>query len=142
MRQVLRKESAGNPPRPVRDEGSAAVEFALIVPILLLLISGIIEFSIAFGRQQGLQAAAHQAARAAALPETDTADITAIVTAALDGVPVGSQVNITIDPAMNEPCADAESVEISVTTTSDLRVAFFDVASVTQSGRAEFRCEA
>src|SRR5687767_4590771 len=50
-----------------RDEGASAVEFALIVPALTLLIFGIISFGIIFAQQIALGNAARQAARAGAV---------------------------------------------------------------------------
>lgn len=45
------------------EKGAAAVEFALVVPILLSLIFGIIEFSLAFNYRTQLQNAAMTSAR-------------------------------------------------------------------------------
>ena len=47
--------------------GASAVEFALVLPVLVVLVFGIIEFGLAFGRIQGMQAAAREAARLASL---------------------------------------------------------------------------
>ena len=45
------------------DEGAAAVEFALVVPLLLLLVFGIIQFGITFGQYLALNNAARQGGR-------------------------------------------------------------------------------
>ncbi|TQJ33285.1 TadE/TadG family type IV pilus assembly protein [Arthrobacter sp. SLBN-122] len=45
------------------EEGAAAVEFALILPVLLLILIGIIEFSLAFNAQLSLNQAAREGAR-------------------------------------------------------------------------------
>ena len=50
-----------------REHGASAVEFALILPLLVVLVFGIIEFGLAFGRIQGMEAAAREAARLASL---------------------------------------------------------------------------
>jgi len=50
-----------------RDDGAAAVEFALVAPLLILLIFGIIAFGMGFYTQQGAAAAAREAARRAAV---------------------------------------------------------------------------
>lgn len=50
-----------------REHGASAVEFALILPLLIVLVFGIIEFGLAFSRLQGLQAAAREGGRVAAV---------------------------------------------------------------------------
>ncbi|MFA5787960.1 MAG: TadE/TadG family type IV pilus assembly protein [Actinomycetota bacterium] len=47
--------------------GASAVEFALILPVLILLLFGIVQFGIAYNRTQGLQAAAREGARLASI---------------------------------------------------------------------------
>ncbi len=51
-------------PRPWGDRGAAAVELALILPVLLLLIGGIVDFGRAFFAQIIITNAASEGARA------------------------------------------------------------------------------
>ncbi|MEI5675823.1 MULTISPECIES: TadE family protein [unclassified Nocardioides] len=78
--------------RRAREErGAAALEFALVVPFLLLIVFGIISFGFMLGFRQSLSQAATEGARAAAVqldPSARTADATAAVTDALAGVGV------------------------------------------------------
>jgi Flp pilus assembly protein TadG len=53
--------------RPARDRGSVAVEFALVVPILLLIVFGLIDFGRALNAQISLTGAARDGARLAAM---------------------------------------------------------------------------
>jgi Flp pilus assembly protein TadG len=53
--------------------GASAVEFAIVLPLLVVLVFGIIEFGLAFGRIQGMQAAAREGARLASLGRDVTA---------------------------------------------------------------------
>lgn len=56
-----------------RDErGASAVEFALLAPILFMLVFGIIQLGIAYHRQQGLEAASREGARTASIGATQT----------------------------------------------------------------------
>lgn len=54
------------------EEGQALVEFALVVPILLLLVCGIIDFGWMFYNQLSLENACREGARVAAVNSTDT----------------------------------------------------------------------
>lgn len=66
------------------ERGAAAVEFALVVPILLLLVFGIIDFSRAYNAQVTLNEAAAQGVRKLATGGT-AADAQAAVKDALQG---------------------------------------------------------
>jgi Flp pilus assembly protein TadG len=46
-----------------REHGAAAVEFALLLPLLMLLLFGIVEFGLALHRQQVLATASREGAR-------------------------------------------------------------------------------
>ena len=62
--------------------GVAAVEFAIVLPILVILLAGIIEFSLLLYNQQVITNASREGARAAINPIPkieDKADITSIV---------------------------------------------------------------
>ncbi len=60
----MRRFQGGRQPNPHhRQRGAAAVEFALIVPILLSLLLGVIDFGVAYGETISLQGAAREGAR-------------------------------------------------------------------------------
>jgi Flp pilus assembly protein TadG len=66
----------------VRSErGASAVEFAIIISLLFVVLFGIIQFGIAYNRYQGLQAAAREGARVASVNDTP-ANVAARVRAA------------------------------------------------------------
>jgi Flp pilus assembly protein TadG len=55
-----------------RDErGAAAVELGIVLSVLFLFVFGVIQFGIAFNRNQGLQAAAREGARIASIGGTE-----------------------------------------------------------------------
>lgn len=58
-------------PRPTRhgrQEGNALVEFALVLPLLLLVFAGIVDFGFLFQRYEVLTNAAREGARIGVLP--------------------------------------------------------------------------
>jgi Flp pilus assembly protein TadG len=62
-----------------RDAGAELVEFALVLPLLLLVLGGIVDFGILLQRQQVVTNAAREGARLAAVGYSD-ADVVARVT--------------------------------------------------------------
>lgn len=50
-----------------RDDGAAALEFAIILPILVMLVMGIAEFSRAYNAKEALQYAVREGARELAI---------------------------------------------------------------------------
>jgi Flp pilus assembly protein TadG len=67
------------------DGGAAAVEMALVLPLLLLVLFGIIDFGRGFNAQMQVTQAAREAVRVKALGQDDTA-ARARVTAATGGL--------------------------------------------------------
>ena len=77
--------------KPTRDDrGAAMVEFALILPLLLMLLMGIIEFGRAYNTQISIQAAAREGARELALRKSSS-DVDPRVRAAAPSVTSISQ---------------------------------------------------
>lgn len=70
------------------ESGAAAVEFALVVPVLLTLIFGIVDFSLAFNYRTQLNNAAIQGARHYVLTGNKTESVAVINSA----VPSGSAI--------------------------------------------------
>jgi Flp pilus assembly protein TadG len=53
------------------ERGASAVEFAIVLSLLFLIIFGIIQFGIAFNRDNGIKAAAKEGARSASVGGTE-----------------------------------------------------------------------
>ena len=93
---------------PAQDSGAAAVEFALVLPLLLLLVFGLIDFGRAYSMQISLTQAAREGVRVAALGGTAgeatlrTTNAAAPVTAVTVGV--------TTCPATVLPTSDAQVI--------------------------------
>lgn len=71
------------------EDGAELIEMAIVLPLLLLLIMGMVDFGFLFQRYVVLTNAAAEGARVASLPGYSAADVTARVTAyaANGGVP-------------------------------------------------------
>jgi Flp pilus assembly protein TadG len=54
------------------ERGVSAVEFAIVLSVLMMFVFGTIQFGIAFNRNQGLQAAAREGARIASVGGTQS----------------------------------------------------------------------
>jgi Flp pilus assembly protein TadG len=74
--------------RGASDRGAAAVEFALVLPLLLLLVFGIIDFGRALNAQITLTQAAREGARLAALGQSAATVTSQAQAAATDLSPV------------------------------------------------------
>jgi Flp pilus assembly protein TadG len=90
------------------DRGAVMVEFAIILPVLLLILLGIIEFGRAYNAQVSIQAAAREGARELALRHSSTA----VENATRDGAP-----SVTIDSIAPAPCPATGDGKAKVTIT-------------------------
>src|ERR1700733_7000607 len=96
------------PGRDARDRGAAAVEFALLLPMLLLLVCGIVDFGRALNAQITLTQAARQGARLAALGQSNVVSRTQAAATGLSPVTV----TVTACPSGSGPTANA-TVQVS-----------------------------
>ncbi|EMI15632.1 TadE-like protein [Rhodopirellula maiorica SM1] len=102
--------------------GAAAVEFALVVPIFLLLVFGIIEFGRVVMVQQILVNASREGARAAAVEGATQASVQKIVKDYLKGCSIKSGANdVVVSP---DPSKAKSREEITVS----IAVKFSDVS--------------
>lgn len=139
--------------RRSRDErGAAAVEFALVAPLLLFIVFGIIDFGVVFAQNLAINNAAREGARFGAVRGNDCSEITAKVQAsseslALSSVPASA---VVIGPGCGAdgPCtgsAEGDRVKVTVTHKTQLLVPLplpGDWAKeMTLTGHGEFRCE-
>jgi Flp pilus assembly protein TadG len=133
--------------RMSRDEGVAAVEFALILPVLALMLFGVLEFGRVWSQYQVFQGAAREGARCAAVQATDFSDCEiqpAIDQAAAPYDPeTDAAVTIGGNPAPTG-CDDAdqgEDVQVSWEQPLDINIPFWNDVTVTPTIKAVFRCE-
>jgi len=91
--------------------GQAVVEFALILPVLMLLVVGILEFGIIMNQYMVVNEAAREGARSAALGNTN-ATVTAIATAAASPINT-SQLTVAISPTASRTSGSQVTVTVS-----------------------------
>ncbi|MCU1530492.1 MAG: TadE family protein [Arthrobacter sp.] len=122
--------------QPRNETGAAAVEFALIVPLLLLLLLGIVEFGRVFNAQMQVTAAAREAVRVMAIQKQ--ADLS--ITTAIVGAP-GLNPALTADQVSVASGSCTTSTDATVTVTYSLKlVAGLFGQSIPLTGRAVMRC--
>jgi Flp pilus assembly protein TadG len=107
-------------PARVRSQaGAELVEFAMVLPILLLVFGGIVDFGLLLQRQQVVTNAAREGARLAVLPGYAAGDVQARVTQFVrEGInndraaPVASLSMVTLTPGTGPPF---QAARVSVT---------------------------
>lgn len=114
-----------------REDGAAAVEMALVVPVLVLLVFAIIQFGIALSQKLALSNGARQGARYGAVPNpnpttgAETTTCSSILTEAQQAASTGlglssSAVGVTIvaPTGSTQPCTSSGPVTSSAGFTS------------------------
>lgn len=97
------------------DRGAAAVEFALVVPVLLLLVFGVAEFGRAYNIQTTLSGAAREGARTMALQNDAGAANAATVAAARPLELSSSQISVSPGACPLSDTTSADTVRVTVT---------------------------
>ena len=100
--------------RQDRERGAIAVEFALLAPVLIMLLLGIMEFGRAYNAQIMLSSAAREGVRVMAVGNNPTAARTAAKNAAAGLQPALTDSNVTINPAN---CTTGAQVTFTITYT-------------------------
>lgn len=105
LRQICRKHR----------HGAAAVEFAVVAPVLFLLVFGMIEFGRMVMVQQVLTNASREGARIAVLDGATTSDVTSAVQSYLAGASIsGATVTVTPNPPSSAGYGEPVTVSVSV----------------------------
>jgi Flp pilus assembly protein TadG len=121
--------------------GATAVEFALIVPLLIVLVLGIAEFGRAFQVQGTLSAAAREGVRVMALQNDQVAAKAAVRNAATSLDPTITDGEIAISPAACPPInGGSTSVRLTITYPMSYLTGFFG-SSLTLTGTGVMRCD-
>ena len=119
--------------RPERERGAVAVEFALVAPLLLLVLVAIVEFSFFFNLQISVTQAAREAARTMAV----TNDSGEAQAAAVAGAP-----SINLAPgnvSLSGACSPGTTIEATVAFSSPSLTGLF-TPSLSVTGKGAMRC--
>jgi Flp pilus assembly protein TadG len=130
-----------------REQGVAAVEFALILPVLALLLFGILEFGRVWSQYQVFQGAAREGARCAAVKATEFSDCE--IQPAIDAAAAPYDPEVDADVEINGgPAADGcteddqgKDVQVSWVQPLDINIPFWSDVTVSPTIKAVFRCE-
>jgi Flp pilus assembly protein TadG len=108
------------------EKGAAAVEFALILPVFVLLIVGMLEFSRAYNAQISISNAAREGARVMAIHDDAATAKAAAIAAGVSLNPALSSGDIAITPASCDGAANG-TVEVSIDYDLPLMTGFFGI---------------
>lgn len=120
--------------RRASEAGAATIEFALVLPILVMLIFGTIQYGYYFFATQSASAAARDAARRSAVGDCAAdADLTSYVSDKLGGLQFSS---LDVDRDYSPAKAIGNTVTVKVTfSTMDLNFPFIPVPNDAQVSR-------
>jgi Flp pilus assembly protein TadG len=130
------------------EQGASAVEFALLLPVLVLLLFGILQFGQVFARAQGMEAAAREGARTASIGRTVTfADVQAAARGTNPPFINSADIQVAVDGGTGGGwCSDTDdfvTVEVTVDPASyALTIPLFGDLTFDYSSTGTFRCEA
>lgn len=118
--------------RTHHDRGAASVEFALVVPLFVMLLVGLLQFGRAYSVQITIQGAAREGVRALALGQSSS-NVAAAVRDAAPGV--------TIDAIVQTPCTTAGGqATVVVRESYTFSIPMVPLGSRTLEARAVMRC--
>ena len=115
------------------DRGAALVEFALILPLLVLLVFGIIEFGRGYHTKTTLTHAAREGVRVAALDSGDP------VSTVRDAAPNlnAAGISVTVTPS---PCVAGQPVTVTVEYDHDYDIPLFGSGTWSFEEQGVMRC--
>jgi hypothetical protein len=135
-----------------REDGAAAVEFALISTLLLMILFGIFEFGRVYSQYEVYVSAAREGARDAAV-QGNVSHITSKVDQAASPYSRNGSISIRIDhedgsgwiayTGTGSPCQDntGHPVQVSWTQTFSLNIPFWESSTPRALVKGVFRCE-
>ena len=132
-----------------REEGAAAVEFALIVGLLAVLIFGLLEYGLAFWQVQNLRSATREGARVAAVRGDETLIEAAMVDASAGSLSSGS-FDFTVNPGLCDDDLHGDQITVELVNSSlsgavqqsfEISIPFLPPITLDPTLEGSFRCE-
>lgn len=120
--------------RKQREGGAALVEFAIVLPLLVMLVFGIIEFGRAYNAQISLTHAAREGAREYAITQDPAAGIYAAQVAAAPSI------NWTQITFTTSACDPGQPTSIYLEYPFELRLPFFAINAFDMTAQGVMRC--
>jgi hypothetical protein len=130
-----------------REEGVAAVEFAIILPVLCLILFGVLEFGRVWSQYQLYQGAAREGARCAAVASTSDCVIQTEINQSAAPYQTGENATVTLlggggqRPNGCEDGDQGKDVQVSWDQPLQIDIPFWSNVTVTPTIKAVFRCE-
>ena len=121
------------------EHGQAMVEFAMVLPILCMILFAIVEFGMTFWTYQQVSAAASEGARRAAVSRTAANRTTLVTNAVRTASPnlTASQLNVTTSSTWNP----GDPVTVTVTYPERIQILGITLFNSNLTGRRTMRVE-
>ncbi|WP_455834993.1 TadE/TadG family type IV pilus assembly protein [Pseudarthrobacter siccitolerans] len=122
------------------ERGAVAVEFAIVAPVLVMLLLGIVEFSRAYNAQASLSAAAREGVRVMAITGNQTTARSAAKTAAVSLRPGLQDMNINFGAPCPAMVSTGTSPQTTITITYSLSTMTGIAGPFTMTGKGAMLC--
>jgi Flp pilus assembly protein TadG len=134
-----------NAPQLKDETGAAAVEFALIVMVLITIISAVIEFGAAYNELQIMTSAAREGARHAAVRAT-AAEVVDQIDDAAGGFETSEVPTVTVDGVSGTCTDDTPGEPVEVEWDQEFNIRIFGIPGdltddISATINGTFRCE-
>lgn len=104
----------GNRRKRKQRRGAAVVEFALIVPVMLVFTFGMIELTRISSVKESLTQASREGARVGVRPTADASDVTTRVNEELEIMGL-TEASVTITPSVLEDATPGDYIRVQIT---------------------------
>jgi Flp pilus assembly protein TadG len=130
-----------------QQQGAVAMEFALILPLLMLILVGTLEFGRVWSQMQVFQGAAREGARCAAVKAGGftTCDIQTRINESAGGYTPATNATVTINgasaPGGCTAATQGQDVTVSWVQPLTIDIPFWDDVTIDSTIAGVFRCE-